>query len=521
VPRNPLENPAGIVAAVAGSVRITGVELDPSAVLAVARHRRRVEISPEAITRMRVAHEVVLAVAARGEPMYGVTTGLGSRVVETVDAASGAEYSLRTLRGRATAVGEPLPEEVVRAAMLVRLNGFCAGGAGTSPVVADGLAAMLNAGVHPVIPSSGSIGASDLCLLAHLGLALVGEGEAVAGGERLPAGLALERAGLLPIRLEAKDGLAICSSSAVSSGAAALALMDAEAALAEAQVSAAVAMEALRANLSPIDPRVVAARSAPGQAWSAQGLQRLLSGAALHEPGAARRLQDPLSFRCASQVHGALRFALDQLSAALGPELNGAADNPLVLADDHEVLSTGNFHVPALALALDAVAIGLAQIAAPLAERGARLRAERVSGLPPSLVAGDTTRSGVAPLGKTAQALVLEIRHAAAPLAVLSGVGADGVEDDSTGATQAALRVREQLARVRRLIAIELLIACQALDLREPVRLGVGTEAAYLLVRELVARLEEDRPLGVDVERLVDAGLARGELLARVQAALD
>lgn len=503
-----------------GSVRITGSTLDGPGVLMVARNRARVEIAPEAAKRMRAAHEVLAAAAARGEPIYGVTTGLGSRVVETVEGADGGEYSLRTLRGRATAVGEPLPEEVVRAAMVVRLNGLCAGGAGTSPAVADGLAAMLNAGIHAVIPSSGSIGASDLCLLAHLGLALIGEGEAYLGGERLPAGRALERAGLAPIPLEAKDGLAICSSSAVSSGTAALALLDAEAALAEAQVSAALALEALRANLSPIDPRVTAARPAPGQAWSAEGLHRLLAGAALLEPGAARRLQDPLSFRCVSQVHGSLRFALDQLRTAVGPELNGAADNPVVLVADEQVLSTGNFHVPALALALDAVAIGLAQIAAPLAERGARLRAERVSGLPPSLVSGDPTRSGVAPLGKTAQALVLEIRHAAAPLAILSGVGADGVEDDSTGATQAALRVRDQLDRVRRLIAIELVVACQALELREPVRLGAGTQAAYLLVRELVSPLDDDRPLGVDVERLTDAALVRGQLLERVEAAL-
>jgi histidine ammonia-lyase len=295
--------------------------------------------------------------------------------------------------------------------------------------------------------------------------------------------------------------------------------MDGEADLAAAQVAAALSMEALRANLSPIDPRVIAARPAPGQAWSAQGLRGLLAGGALTEPGSARRLQDPLSFRCVSQVHGALRFALDQLRVALAPELNGSADNPLVLPDDEEILSTGNFHVPALALALDSVAIAVAQVAAPAAERPARLRAERVSGLPPSLVFGDPTRSGVAPLGKTARSLVLEIRHAAAPLAILASVGADGIEDDSTGAAQAALRVRDQLGRLRRLTAIELLCAAQALELRAPTVLGAGTEAAYLCVRELVTALDEDRPLGVDVERLA-AALGRGGLLERVRAAI-
>jgi histidine ammonia-lyase len=500
-------------------VRITGSELDARRVLMVGRDRVRVELTSEALRRIQAAHDVVDALAARGDPVYGVTTGLGARVIEAVDGDRGAEFSLRTLRGRATAVGEPLPTELVRAAMVVRLNGLSTGGAGSSVSVARGLEGLLNAGVHPVIPSSGSVGAADLCLLAHLGLALIGEGEAELAGERLPAGLALERAGLAPVRLGAKDGLAICSSSAVSAGAAALALMDGEAHLAGAQVAAALSMEALRANLSPIDPRVTAARPAPGQAWSADGLHRLLAGGALTQPGAARRLQDPLSFRCVSQVHGALRFALDQLATALAPELRGSADNPLVLADDEQILSTGNFHVPALALALDAVAIAVAQVAATAAERPARLRAERVSGLPPSLVSGDPTRSGVAPLGKTAQALVLEIRHAASPLSILSAVGADGIEDDSTGATQAALRVLDQLGRLRRLTAIELLVAAQALELRDPVSLGAGTATAYRCVRELVSPLAEDRPLGVDVERLADAGLAQGELVARVQAA--
>jgi histidine ammonia-lyase len=502
------------------TVRITGCDLDPSAVVGVARARARVELTPEALETITAARAVVERLVASGEPVYGVTTGLGLRVVEPVAGDAGAEYSLRTLRGRATAVGEPLPTDVVRAAMVVRLNGLCAGGAGASAAVAEGLAAMLNAGVHPVIPASGSVGAADLCLLAHLGLAMIGEGEAELDGERLPAARALERAGLDPVALGAKDGLAICSSSAVSAGAAALALVDGESDLAGVQAAAALSMEALRANLSPIDPRVVAARPAPGQAWAAAGLRRLLAGGALPEPGAARRLQDPLSFRCVSQVHGALRVALDQLAAALAPELNGAADNPLVLVGDGQIVSTGNFHVPALALALDTVAIGVAQVASPAAERPGRLRAERVSGLPPSLVEGDSTRSGVAPLGKTAQALVLEIRHAAAPLSVLAGVGADGIEDDSTGAAQAALRLLEQLGRLRQLVAIELLVAAQALELRGPLALGAGTAAAYRTVRELVPALGEDRPLGVDVERLADAGLARGALQARVGAAI-
>ena len=499
-----------------GAIAITGRDLDPATVAAIARDRAPVEIDPAARARIEQAHAVVELAVSEGRPVYGVTTGLGSRVVDRVDGGDAAAYSLSTLRGRATAVGEPLDAELTRAAMAVRLNGLCAGGSGAGIAVADGLAALLNAGVHPRVPRSGSVGAADLCMLAHVGLVLIGEGEAELGGRQLPAAAALANAGLEPVTLGAKDGLAICSSSAVSSGVAALALFDGEACLEAAQVSAALAMEGFRANLSPIDERVVAARPAPGQRWSADGLRRLLADGALTEPDAARRLQDPLSFRCASQIHGSLRVALDQLGAALEPELNGAADNPLVLSADEEILSNGNFHVPALALALDAAAIAVAQVAAAVSERPARLRTERLSGLPPGLTSGGPAHAGVAPLQKTAQALTLEIRQLAVPLAIHATVGADGVEDDSTGAAQAALRLREQLAKLRLLVAIELLVAAQAVELASPESLGRGTAAAQRCVRELVEPLDEDRPLGIDVERLAREALATGELLARV-----
>jgi histidine ammonia-lyase len=497
-------------------VRITGRDLDLASLAAVARDGAPVEIDASARARIQDAHAAVERAARAGVPVYGVTTGLGARVIEPVDGAAAAEFSLRTLRGRATAVGPPLATDVTRAAMLVRLNGLCAGGAGAGVGIADGLAGLLNAGVHPRIPASGSIGAADLCLLAHVGLGLIGEGEAELGGRWLDAAEALGQAGLEPVVLGAKDGLAICSSSAVSVGAAGLALLDARAGLSAAQISAALSMEGFRANLSPLHPRVVAARPAPGQAWSAAGLRALLAGGALSQPSAGRRLQDPLSFRCVSQVHGGLHAGLDLLDATLQPELNGAADNPLVLVDSDEIVSTGNFHVPALALALDAVAIALAQVAALVAERPARLRTARLSGLAPNLAPGDATRSGVAPLTKTAQSLLLEIRHLAGPLAIHATVGADGVEDDSTGAAQAALRVLAQLEKLRLLTALELLVAAQAIELLPSVRLGRGSEAAYRCVREHVAPLDDDRPLGPEVERLAGAALSGGELLARV-----
>jgi histidine ammonia-lyase len=509
-----------MVAAMSGPVQITGRDLRPEELQSVARAGAPVEIDPDARARIEASHAVLMRAVLERRPVYGVTTGLGSRVTESLDAEEIAAFSLRTVRGRAMAVGEPLPAELTRAAMTVRLNGLCAGGAGAGPAVADGLAALLNAHVHPVIPRSGSIGAADICMLAFVGLTLVGEGEAELGGERLASSRALERSGLAPITLGPKDGIAICSSSAVSVGAAALALLDAERCLRAAQVAAALSMEGFRASLTPIDARVVGARPAPGQAWAADDLRALLAGGSLNAPDAARRLQDPLSFRCVSQVHGSLHSALRLLASALTPELGGAPDNPLVLADDDEILSNGNFHVPALSLALDAVAIGLSQVAAVICERTARLRAERVSGLPANLTRRGAGSSGLAPLQKTAQALSVEIRHRAAPLAIHPSSSADGVEDDSTNAVQAALRVREQLERLELLVAVELVCAAQAVDLAAPARLGAGSGEAMAVVRSIVAPLEDDRALGPEVERLAAQAVRDGQLLARFGPAI-
>jgi histidine ammonia-lyase len=522
-------------------VLITGTDLDPAALEAIARGGAPVEIDAGARARMAETAAILERAAAAGRPIYGVTTGLGSRVTDVVPPSESSGYPLRTIRGRATGVGEPLPRELVRAAIAVRVNGLCTGGSGARPTLADGLAGLLNAGVHPAIPRSGSIGASDLCLMAHVGLALIGEGRAELQGEWMDTGDALLRSGLAAVPLGPRDGLAICSSSAIAIGAATLALQDARACLEGAQVSAALSMEGFRASLTPLDPRVVAARPAPGQAWAAAGLRTLLEGSPITEVDRPRRLQDPLSFRCASQIHGALHTALDGLQAALEPELAGAADNPLVLPEGEaerdpglgpEILSTGNFSSPALALALDGVAIGCVQVAHAIAERQARLKETRLSGLPSNLVEVDpdrgASRSGVAPLSKTAAALVLEIRHLAAPIAILQAVTADGVEDDMTGALQGALRLREQLTRLRLLVALELLVAAQAVDIAHPSRttnggdgaaLGVGTGAAHRAVRELIPPLREDRALGPEVERLERNLLASGVLRDRVRAA--
>ena len=481
-------------------MRLDGLGLTVDDVARVARDGARVELDPAARAQMTRSRAVVERYLAEGLPAYGLTTGLGARVVERLSTDALAEFSRHTVLGRAQSVGPPLPTAVVRAAMLVRANGLARGGAGASPEVAELLLALLEREVHPLVPSIGSIGAGDITVLAHIGLVLIGAGEAELDGEVMPGDRALAAAGLAPLVLAPKDGLAVISSNAVSAAWAALALVDARATLDAVQASAALSCEGFRASLSPLDARVADARPAPGQAACAAALLELLAGGSL-AAGGGRRLQDPLSFRCVSQVHGSLLTTLDLYAAALEPELNGSGDNPLVLGD--EIVSTGNFFVPALALAADAVALALTQVASLVAARVARLLSAPLTGLPQNLAPAGSTGTGMAPLLKVAGALIGEIVHAAAPATLASLAHSDeSVEDAATGAPLATSRLHGMLDRVRILVALELVVAAEAVDLAEVERLGAGTRAVHAAVRELVEPLRTDRPLGGDVERV-------------------
>lgn len=503
-------------------VALNGFDLEPESLAAVARVGQGVEPAPAALAAMARSRDVVERHLAEDRPVYGLTTGLGSRVVERLPREALAEFSRLTLLGRGHSVGPRLAPDLVRAVMTVRLNGLLAGGSGAAPEVAEALAALLNGNLLPVIPGIGSIGAGDLCVLAHLGLALIGDpgAEIDFAGQRRPAAEALAEAGLRPLSLGPKDGLAICNASALTGARAALALVDAEAVYATAQVAAALTMEGFRANLSPLDPHAAAARPAPGQEAAAAELRRLLDGGELTRRGAARRVQDPLSLRCASQVHGSLRAALDFARPAVLAELNGAADNPLVLAAEGEIISTGNFQTSALALAMETLSQALAQTAALSVSRACRLLIERLSGLPANLSPHGPTRSGFAPLFKVAESLLQEIRHLAQPAPCDLRWGADGVEDDLTNAPLAARKAGDAAGHMNLLLACELIAASQAVELAKVERLGRGTAVAQRIVRELVPPLDEDRPLGREVERLSEAALANGRLLQEVRSAL-
>jgi histidine ammonia-lyase len=485
------------IALAGGGVRIADL-------VRVARDGAVVSVAEGALGRVTRARAVVDTLAAGDTPFYGVNSALGANTGKAIAQGERDAYQLRAVRARAVGVGPRHSRDVVRASMFARAAGMACGGSGVSPPVLQMLIAMLNAGVHPVVPSRGSIGVADLAPLSHIALVLVGEGEAEFEGNTLPGADALARAGLAPVTLAAKDGLALISANAATVGHAALVLHDCANALDALNVAAVLSFEGFRANLSPLDPRVQAARPARGQREVAQRLVALLEGSALWRPGAARRVQDPLSFRCVTQVHGAALAALTTACLDVEMELCSAADSPLVLPDTGEMLSNGNFHLPGLALAFDALGLALSHCATLCVARCQRMYSPSLSGLPLQLTSRGPEHSGFATIQKTLTALANEIRHLANPASLDSMAVSEAVEDHAPMAANVVAKTASAVPLLRDLAAIELLSSAQAVDLR-PVAidtLGRGAREAYEFVRRRVPMLDDDRALGPDVETI-------------------
>ncbi len=503
------------------AIILTGADLTIAAVVAVARASRSVQLADEARTRVSAARAVVERLADAAAPIYGLNTALGANTGRAVAPAERAAYQQRAVQARAVGVGPSFPVDVVRAMMLARAAGMAVGGSGVSPGVLDLLLAMLNAGVHPRVPSRGSIGVADLAPLSHLALPLLGLGEAEYHGRIAPGADAMARAGLAPVALSGKDGLALISANAATVGHAALVLHDCSAVLDALNVAAALSLEGFRAHLSPLDARVQAARPARGQQAIATRLSTLLAGSALWQPGAARRVQDPVSLRCVTQVHGAALAALWQARDDVELELNSAAESPLVLAATGEMLSNGNFHIPGLAIAFDALGIALAHVAMLCVQRCQRLYSPALSGLPLQLTRHGPEHSGFATIQKTLTSLYNELRHLANPASLDGLPVSEAVEDHAPMAANVVAKTAAMVPTLRYLAAIELLTAAQAVDLRplDVTTLGRGAAAAYAAVRQQVAMLDGDRPLGPDVEALAaliaDDRIGVVDLLAR------
>jgi histidine ammonia-lyase len=466
-----------------------------------------VRLGDGARERVHAARDVVERVVAEGRTVYGITTGFGALSDIVIPPDRIRELQVNLIRSHAAGVGDPLDEADTRAVMLLRANVLALGYSGVRETVVDLLLACLNHGIHPVIPSRGSVGASgDLAPLSHLALVLLGEGEAVVRGERVSGSEALRRAGLEPLVLEAKEGLALNNGTQVHAGIGILALLRAERVLETLEVAGAMSLEGLRGTPDAFDPAIQRVRPQPGQVVSAARLRALLADSEIRESHrhGDPRVQDAYSLRCMPQVHGAARQALAYVRQVLEVEANSATDNPLIFPEDGRIISGGNFHGQPVAQALDLLAIACADLGAISERRIARLVDPALSGLPAFLTPDAGVNSGLMMAQIVAAALVVDLRLRAQPASVDSVPTDANKEDHVSMGVAAALKAREAVTLLETVAALELLTAAQALEFLRPLRPGRGVAAAHSLVRERVAPLEADRVLSADIDALSD-----------------
>jgi histidine ammonia-lyase len=483
---------------------IDGGHLDLDDLEGVARRGRSVVVAEAARGVVQAARRVVDDAVARGSVVYGVTTGFGSFADVHVPKGRLRELQLNLLRSHAAGVGDPLDEETTRSLMLLRANALAKGHSGIRLSTLERLVEMLNRGILPIVPSQGSVGASgDLAPLAHLALALVGEGECLVGGLRMPAGAALATAGLAPLVLEPKEGLALINGTQLMTAVGGLAVAAARRLVPSADVVGALTLDALQGTDVAFDPRIHSARPHPGQAASARNLRRLLEGSPLRESHRdCRRVQDAYSLRCMPQVHGAVRDALDYVTRVHVVEMNAATDNPMVFAETGEILSGGNFHGQPVAIAADLLAIAAAELGAISERRTDRLVNPALSGLPAFLAREGGLHSGLMMAHVTAAALASESKTLAHPASVDSIPTSAGREDHVSMGPTAAWKASRVVSNTARVLAVELLAACEALEFRRPLRSSPALEAVHALVRARVAVHEQDRILGPEIEAL-------------------
>lgn len=481
----------------------------------VARGQALVELSPQASDRVARARALVEQVAAGDAPAYGINTGFGTLAEVRIEKADLRDLQRNLILSHAAGVGTPLSIPEARALLLLRCNVLAKGYSGIRPSTLQLALDMLNRGVVPVVPERGSVGASgDLAPLAHLALNFIGEGESFYEGQRMPARQALTKAGLAPVVLEAKEGLALVNGTQAMCAVGSLSLLRAENLATVADLAGAMTLEGLLGSHKPFIPGIQDVRPHAGQRACAEHLRALLEGSELVETHAhCSKVQDPYSLRCMPQVHGAAREGLSFVRRILEVEVNSATDNPLVFVDEGQIVSGGNFHGQPISLALDVMTMALTQLSSISERRVEQLVNPSLSGLPPFLAKSSGLNSGFMIAQVTSAALVAESRVLSHPASVDSIPSSAGREDHVSMGMTAALKGRQVAEFTRSCLAIELLCAAQALDFRKPTRAGKAVHAAYERIRERVPHLDRDREIHLDIEA-VSALIDSGELLA-------
>jgi histidine ammonia-lyase len=498
------------------SISLTGNDLTFEQLYGVALRGEFVELAPAAIERMNASRAVVERVVASGATAYGINTGFGKLASVRISPEQVRQLQVNLVRSHSSGVGAPLSEAETRAMMLLRANAIAKGLSGVRPRVVETLCEMLNAKVHPVIPSQGSVGASgDLAPLAHLAHVVIGEGRAVYRGTILPGGEAMKQAGITPLALEAKEGLSLLNGTQGMLALLSLALHEADILADTADVAASLSLDALRGSPGAFDARIMHARAYAGAATTARNLAHLNDGSEIRESHRASekdsRVQDAYSLRCTPQVHGAVRDALAQARETAAVELNSATDNPLVFVREGggDIISGGNFHGQPLAMAADQVAIALATLGGITERRIEQMTNPLTSMLPAFLTPEPGLNSGFMIAQVTAAALTSENKALATPHSVDSISTSGNQEDYVSMGMSGARRLERMLKNLRHTVAIELLCACQGIDLLGPLQTGKLARKAYQAVRAKSRMLSVDRPLAPDIE-MISALVADG-----------
>jgi histidine ammonia-lyase len=481
------------------TIVLNGSDLTVTQVVAAARHGEPVMLAPEALSSMAKSRTVVEEVLSGGEPVYGLTTGVGERKAFLLDPAERQRFNHRLVLNHRIAQGEAAPPDVVRGAMLCLANSYAKGVTGVRPELAQMIVALLNEGFAPPVRTLGSIGQGDLGPMADLAHGL------------------LTRSGY---QVAENEGLALVSSNAFTTAWACIATADAEALMSVFDVAGALDLEAFGANLTCLHPIIEQTRPFPGLAETLRRLRLLLAGSYLWQPGAARFLQDPLTFRCLPHINGTARDVLAYTGGILQLELNSSQSNPVVVvpagSEQGRIVSVGNFDIGPLAAALDFARIALAPVVTSANERAVKLLQAPFSGLPAGLAAiAGSADDALSELATSGQAITVEARTLAHPVSyeLASSVKGDGIEDRATMAPLSARRLADMIRLCARVAAIELVVAAQAIDLRAPGELDLGTGRAYRMIRELVPFTPADGTLPADLEPLVDL-VSRGGLTA-------
>jgi histidine ammonia-lyase len=497
-------------------------QLTLAQIRAIATTFEPIQLDPACLPAVRASAETVQSIVAAGAPAYGINTGFGKLAKVHIPVDQLEQLQTNLVRSHAVGMGPLLDDDTVRLILALKIASLARGFSGVREETLQALIAMYNARIWPCIPSQGSVGASgDLAPLSHLSLAAMGEGQVRVNGELRDAGEALRAAGITPIKLAAKEGLALLNGTQVSTGIALRALFAAEQVYSAAVLAGALSVDAACGSDAPFDPRIHAVRGQPGQIEVAAEYLRLLDGSAIRESHRHNdtRVQDPYSQRCQPQVMGACRDQLQQAARTLWIEANAVSDNPLVFTDTGDVISGGNFHAEPVAFAADQIAIAISEVGALSERRIALLIDASISGLPAFLVAEPGINSGFMIAHVTAAALASENKTLAHPASVDSLPTSANQEDHVSMATFAARKAGDVATNVRRIVAIELLAAAQGIDFRRPLKSSERLEAAHARVRAEVPHYGEDRYLAPEMQAL-EALVASGTLTAFVDMPL-